>query len=310
MKTLVTGGAGFLGSRLAERLLGRGDEVLVLDDLSAGKRENLEACAESGSFRLVETDLLEDGIGRHFRGIDAVFHLAANPDVRAGETDPETHLRQNTLVTHRVLEAARKQGVKRFVFASTSAVYGNARKVPTPEDCMGLPVSLYGASKLACESLVSAYSGTFGVEGVILRLANIIGPRSGHGVIFDFIAKLRKDPKELEILGDGNQDKSYLHVDDCIEAFLKLTGKGGEPLKVFNVGSSDRMKVVGIARMIAGSMGLEPELRFTGGPVGWKGDVRLMQLDIGRSMAAGWKPTMGSREAVERTVKGILAGER
>jgi UDP-glucose 4-epimerase len=309
MKCVVTGGAGFIGSHLVDALLARGNEVTVVDNLSGGKREFLEPHEGDRRFRFVEEDLSAEGfVCKDFKGADTVFHLAANPDVRTGATDTKTPIRQNVMSTYNVLESMRLNGVSRIAFTSTSTIYGEAKVVPTPEDYGPLlPISLYGASKLSCEALISSYCHTFGMTSWIYRFANIVGDRGTHGVIFDFIKKLRADPEKLTILGDGRQSKSYLHISDCVEAMLFVVENAREQVNVYNIGSDDRFDVTGIARVVAGEMGLKDvAFEYTGGDRGWKGDVPFMALSIGKIKALGWKPTHDSEESVRLCVKQLL----
>src|SRR5208337_869504 len=240
---LVTGGAGFIGSHLTEELLKEGHRVAVLDNFSNGKTENLRHLRGNPQLTVVKEDLKRPKkLGQLVGASDTIFHLAANPEVRLGETHPKTHFEENILATFDLLEAVRRSGKpKTLIFASTSTVYGEAKKVPTPEDYGPLiPISTYGASKLACEALITSYAYTFNHRALILRLANTIGPRSNHGVIVDFIKKIRANPKELTILGDGKQEKSYLYIADCIEAIMHLTeifSKSTKTIGVFNIGS-------------------------------------------------------------------------
>ena len=307
---LVTGGAGFIGSHLTEELLKEGHIVAILDNFSNGKTENLQHLRGNPSFTLVKEDLKKPKrLEQLIRQSDTIFHLAANPEVKLGETDPKTHFEENILATFNLLEAVRKTGKpKTLVFASTSTVYGEAKQVPTPEDYGPLiPISTYGASKLACEALITSYAHTFNHRALILRLANIIGPRSNHGVIVDFIKKIRANPNELTILGDGKQEKSYLYISDCIEAIIHLTetfSKSTEKTDVFNVGSNDRVTVIQIAKIVAQEMNTRHiKYRFTGGVDGgrgWKGDVKTMQLSINKLEKTGWRPAYTSRQAVKR----------
>jgi UDP-glucose 4-epimerase len=309
MKCVVTGGAGFIGSHLVDALLAAGNEVTVVDNLSGGKREFLQPHEGNRRFRFVEADLSAEGfICEDFKGADTVFHLAANPDVRTGATDTKTPIRQNIMTTYNVLESMRLNGVSRIAFTSTSTIYGEATVVPTPEDYGPLlPISLYGASKLSCEALISSYCHTFGMKAWIYRFANIVGDRGTHGVIFDFIRKLRTDPEKLTILGDGRQSKSYLHISDCVEAMLFVVENAREQVNVYNIGSDDRFDVTGIARVVAGEMGLKDvAFEYTGGDRGWKGDVPFMALSIGKIKALGWKPAHDSEASVRLCVKQLL----
>jgi UDP-glucose 4-epimerase len=313
---LVTGGAGFLGSHLTEELLKKSQRVIVLDNFSNGKMENIQHLLNNVSLKLLREDLkrpkkLEQAVST----CDTIFHLAANPEVRVGETDPETHFEENILATFNLLEAIRKQGKpKTLVFTSTSTVYGEARQVPTREDYAPLiPISTYGASKLACEALIASYAHTFNHRALILRLANVIGSRSNHGVIVDFIKKIRVNPRELVILGDGNQEKSYMHISDCIGAITHLTEtfeKKGKKVDVFNVGSSDRITVKEIAKTVSKEMHASSiEYRFTGGVEGgrgWKGDVKTMQLSIDKLVKTGWKPNYLSGQAVKLATVALI----
>ena len=309
MKCVVTGGAGFIGSHLVDVLMASGNEVTVVDNLSGGKREFLQPHEGNRRFRFVETDLSREGfVCEDFKGADMVFHLAANPDVRTGATDTKTPIRQNVMATYNVLESMRLNGVSRIAFTSTSTIYGEATVVPTPEDYGPLlPISLYGASKLSCEALISSYCHTFGMTSWIYRFANIVGDRGTHGVIFDFIKKLRADPEKLTILGDGRQSKSYLHISDCVEAMLFVVKNAREQVNVYNIGSDDRFDVTGIARVVAEEMGLKDvAFEYTGGDRGWKGDVPFMALSIGKIKGLGWKPTHGSEASVRLCVKQLL----
>ncbi len=243
-----------------------------------------------------------------------VYHLAANPEVRASRASPEDHFRQNVEATYRLLEAVRRVGgVELFVFASSSTVYGEADVVPTPENYGPLmPISHYGASKLAAEALVSAYASMYGFRAVIFRLANIVGPRSGHGVVYDFVEKLRADQGKLEVLGDGSQSKSYLYVDDCVRGMVMGAEEARDRVEVFNLGSDDRVSVMEIAGIVIEEMGVEGcEVRLTGGVDGgrgWAGDVKVMQLDSSRLRSLGWRPALSGLEAVRETARALVRG--
>ena len=315
MKVLVTGGAGFIGSHLVDFLIDGGGEVCVIDDLSAGSLDNLRRWESDPRLSFVKGDLLdpETVIGA-LGGCDVVHHLAANPEVRASRASPEDHFRQNVEATYRLLEAVRRVGgVELFVFASSSTVYGEADMVPTPEDYGPLkPISHYGASKLAAEALVSAYASMYGFRAVIFRLANIIGPRSKHGVVYDFVEKLRADPGKLEVLGDGSQSKSYLYVDDCVRGMVMGAEEARDRVEVFNLGSDDRVSVMEIAGIVIEEMGVEGcEVRLTGGVDGgrgWAGDVKVMQLDSSRLRSLGWRPALSGLEAVRETARALVRG--
>jgi UDP-glucose 4-epimerase len=311
---LITGGAGFIGSHLTEHLLKMKQKIRILDNLSAGDLANLSVCLQSRNLELLDVDLLsrhklEDAV----KNCEIIFHLAANPEVKTGSTNPETHYQQNIVATFNLLEALRKAGdIKTLVFASSSTVYGEATKIPTPENYTPLkPISIYGATKLACEALITAYAYTYGFKTVIYRLANIVGSRNKHGVIHDFIQKLRKNPEELEILGDGTQTKSYLHISDCIEAMLMGIEKSKNQVEIYNVGSEDQITTTQIAKIIIKQLGLKNvKLNYTGGVNGgrgWKGDVKNMLLDINKLKTLGWKPKLSSRGAVKRATTELIA---
>ncbi|USH00415.1 SDR family NAD(P)-dependent oxidoreductase [Thermococcus argininiproducens] len=317
MKILVTGGAGFIGSHLVDRLMEEGYEVRVLDDLSAGSLENLKKWINHERFEFMQGDMRDlEILKKAVDGVDAVFHLAANPEVRIGSQSPQLLYETNVLITYNLLEAMRERRIKLLAFTSSSTVYGEAKRIPTPEDYGPLePISVYGGAKLAAEALISGYAHTFDIKAVVFRLANIIGKRSNHGVIYDFINKLKANPDRLEILGDGTQRKSYLHVSDTIEAMLYLFKEFLKEDKIYdayNIGSEDWITVTEIAEIVSREMGLSPEFYFTGGVDGgrgWKGDVKIMLLSIEKAKAKGWKPKMNSREAVEKTVRELLGKE-
>jgi UDP-glucose 4-epimerase len=307
---LVTGGAGFIGSHLVEALLAE-NEVTVFDNFSSGKREFIAPHLNNSRFRLQEADLIDTiALEKALNGVDNVFHLAANPDVKLGAENTRVHLEQNVLATYNLLEAMRKCGVKKIAFTSTSTVYGEATEVPTPENYGPLlPISLYGASKLACEALISSYCHTFEMQSWIYRFANIVGERGTHGVLVDFMRKLRENPRELEILGSGQQKKSYLEVKDCVRAMQHCVQHSDEQINVFNIGSEDSVDVTKIADIVARQMGLaDVRYRYTGGVDGrgWKGDVKVMLLSIEKIKKLGWKPQGGSVRAIETAVKALL----
>ncbi|MCK4928495.1 MAG: SDR family NAD(P)-dependent oxidoreductase [Methanosarcinales archaeon] len=308
---LVTGGAGFIGSHVVDRLL-QHNRVTVFDNLSSGTMAYIEHHMDSADFTFIEGDLMDpDAISRALDGIDMVFHLAANPDVRLGAEDTKVHLEQNVLTTYNLIEAMRTAAASEIVFTSTSTVYGLASVLPTPEDYGPLvPISLYGASKLACEALTSSYCHTFDMKAWLYRFANIVGDRGSHGVLVDFINKLRVDPFALEILGSGKQKKSYLDVVDCVDAMVYGVEHSDEQVNIFNIGSEDTIDVVGIADIVTGKMGYsDVEYRFTGGVHGgggWKGDVPAMLLDVEKIKALGWKPPHNSHQSIEMAVDSLL----
>jgi len=308
-RIIVTGGAGFIGSHLIDRLLLRGDEVIVIDNLSSGKMDFLKEHVENPDFEFIRLDLLDrEQLKITVKDADAVFHLAANPDVRLGVSDTRVHLEQNIIATYNLLEAMRINKIKNILFTSTSTVYGEAAIIPTPEEYGPLvPISLYGASKLACEALITSYCSTFDMNSWLFRFANIVGPRGTHGIIFDFINKLTKNPGSLEILGDGKQRKSYLHVYDCVEAILFAMENSTEMVNIFNIGSEDTINATEIGEIIVKEMGLQDvEFNYTGGSRGWKGDVPRMMLSIDRIRSLGWKPVYNSEKSVRDAARSLL----
>ncbi|MDD1686607.1 NAD-dependent epimerase/dehydratase family protein [Methanoregula sp.] len=311
MFDVVTGGAGFIGSHVVDALVARGDSVVVIDSLVAGHEETIAGHIRSGKARLVKADLLGDGWQDSLKGADRVYHLAADPDVRQSAMTPDPTFRNNIVATYRVLKAMRAHAVPELVFTSTSTVYGNATVIPTPETYAPFePVSVYGASKLACEALISAYCHSFEMRSWQFRFANIIGSRSGHGVITDFIRKLKENPGELEILGNGKQTKSYLEVHECIRAVEFVIAHTKQPVNTFNIGSEDWIDVVAIADIVTEAMGLKKvTYRFTGGELGWVGDVPKMQLSIGKLKGLGWNPERGSRESVRIAAQAAVQGQ-
>jgi len=310
---LVTGGAGFIGSHLVDALMMSGARVRVIDNLSGGTLDNIKRWIGEDSFEFIKGDLLND---RDLRGVingcEVIFHLAANPEVKLGFSSPHIHFEQNVVATYRLLERLRNsETLDLLIFTSSSTVYGDAEEIPTSEDYGPLkPISVYGAAKLASEALISSFAHNFGFRAVICRLANIVGPRSRHGVIYDFIMKLQKNPRELEILGDGTQKKSYLYVDDFISALPIIMKNISSEVEVFNVGSEDWVDVKRIAEIIVEEMNLgDVVFRFTGGVNGgrgWKGDVKYMLLSVEKLKRLGWKPRFNSAEAVRKTARELI----
>jgi UDP-glucose 4-epimerase len=310
-RALVTGGAGFIGSHLVDRLLEVGCSVTVCDNLSTGQVDFLDSAQSWPTFRLIRQDLLNvDALGQAMDGHDIVFHLAANADVRFGTQHPRRDLEQNTIGTHNVLEAMRQNGVQRIVFASTGSVYGEPDVFPTPETCpFPVQTSLYGASKLAAEGLISAYSSGFGLSAVILRFVSILGERYTHGHVFDFFRKLRANPRSIEVLGNGRQRKSYLYVQDCVDAILTATLAADGDVKIFNLGSDEYCTVDDSLGWICEELNVTPTRHYTGGERGWAGDSPFILLDCSRIRELGWRPSVCIREAVTRTLQYLKSNE-
>jgi UDP-glucose 4-epimerase len=310
---LVTGGAGFIGSHLVDALVARGDEVVILDNLSTGSASFISHHRGNRRVRFVRGDCMKAAdMAKALRGVDEVWHMAADPDVREGAKRPWSNFRDGAVLTFRVLDAMRRADVKRFVYASSSTVYGEATKIPTPEEYGPLmPISPYGASKLSGESIISAFVGTFGFQGWIYRFGNVVGPRSTHGVTFDFFHRLRKDPRRLTILGDGRQSKSYLSSSDCVAGMMLGVDRSKHPLNIFNLATDGATNVRAIADIVCKTMGLTGvQYEFTGGDRGWKGDVPVMRLAIDRIQALGWVPKHTSDEALRLCARAILDEER
>jgi Nucleoside-diphosphate-sugar epimerases len=311
MKAFITGGAGFIGSHLVDRLIGSG-KVTVYDNLSSGRKEFIQQHLSKNNFQFVQADLLDIAtLNKAIANHDIVFHLAANPDVRAGIANTNLDLQQGALATYNVLETMRVNKISKIVFASSSTVYGEAGTKRVNEDYGPLlPISLYGASKLACEGLISAFCHLFDMRAWIFRFANVVGSRSSHGVIFDFINKLRQNPGELEILGDGSQEKPYLYVDDCIDGILSGLEHSQQRVNILNLGTDSSTNVTAIASMLVEAMGLSGvKFKYTGGNRGWRGDVPQVRYDITRMKNMGWKPRYSSDEAVRQAIKDIAVNE-
>jgi UDP-glucose 4-epimerase len=304
-RALITGGAGFIGSNLADRLVAEGVETVVYDNFSTGRRRFLGSLLASRLATVVTGDVLDsDRLRSAVAGCDVVFHLAANADVRFGLDHPDRDLQQNTIATFTVLEAMRAEGVRRIVFSSTGSVYGEPDVFPTPEDCpFPRQTSLYGASKLAGEGLIQAYCEGFGFSGVITRFVSIMGERYTHGHLFDFYRALRVDPTRLRVLGDGKQRKSYLYIGDCVEALIMLAERQIDPgVGIFNLGTDEVTTVDQSVKTVSEHLGVEPEVSHVGGERGWIGDSPLIHLDCSRLRALGWAPQLTIREAIDRTL--------
>jgi len=298
-RVLVTGGDGFVGSHVADRLLAEGAEVTVLDDFSTGWRQFVPAAA-----RLMEGDLLDGAaVVRAVEGCDFVFHLAANADIKDNLLEPRKCIEQNVVATQNLLEAMRAAGVREVAFASTGSVYGDAEVVPTPEDApFPVQTSLYATSKLAAEGLLTSYALGYGFRTWIFRFVPLLGPRYTHGHVIDFWRRLRRDPTRLEVLGDGRQKKSYLHVADCVSGMWWAIARAREPINVLNLGHQEWIEVDESIAIIVASLGVKPRIVHSGGDRGWVGDSPRILLDTARLRALGWAPTRSIRESIVETL--------
>jgi UDP-glucose 4-epimerase len=306
----VTGGAGFIGSHLVARLLAdNNSRVTIYDNLVSGRRENIAPNLGNGNLKFIEADLLEyPALVRAMKGHDIVWHLGANTDIPGGNRVTDLDLKNCTTATRNVLEAMRASGISRIIFSSTSCVYGDAPPVSLRETYGPLlPISLYGSGKLACEALISAYSHLFHIQALMFRFGNVVGARMGHGVIYDFIQKLRKNPRELEILGDGRQEKPFFLVEDCIDGMLHAFRHADAEYDVYNLGSENFTTVTRIAEIVAGVMGLKNvKFRYTGGKRGWPGDVPVVHLNVDKVKALGWRAGRASDEAVRVAAQRLI----
>jgi UDP-glucose 4-epimerase len=309
MHAFISGGAGFIGSSVVDRLLGDGHTVVAYDNFSTGQRAFLDGASKHPKFTLVEGDTLDAAaLGRAMAGAEIVFHLAANADVRFGTEHPRKDLEQNIIATFNVLEAMRANGVKRIAFSSTGSVYGEAQVFPTPEDApFPVQTSLYGASKLAGEGLIAAYGTGFGFEGCIFRFVSILGERYTHGHVFDFYRGLRQDPTRLRVLGNGRQRKSYLYIGDCVDAMLIAMAKTRGTIEIYNLGTNEYCEVNDSIAWISERLGVSPRLDYTGGDRGWIGDNPFIFLDTAKITSLGWQPKLTIREGVLRTLEYLKA---
>jgi len=312
MKVFVTGCGGFIGSNLVDRLLRDGNIVIGFDNFSTGSERFLSQASSNSRFLLIRGDLLADTslLAESVRGCDVVFHLAANADVRFGAQHPRKDLEQNTIATFNVLEAMRVTNVRHIIFASTGSVYGEACTFPTPENAaFPLQTSLYGASKLAGEGLIAAYCEGFNFQSWIFRFVSILGERYTHGHVFDFYRQLKGDPTKLTVLGNGKQRKSYLFVQDCIDAMLLALRRSNDRVNIFNLGANDYCTVDNSIGWICQTLSVNPTLNYTGGDRGWVGDNPFIFLDTTKIRSVGWMPTVSIAEAVVKTVKFLRANE-
>jgi len=309
MKVFVTGGAGFIGSHLVDKLIQDGHTVTCFDNLSSGNKKFLSHLKDNDKLTFIEGDLLDiDLLKNLIKSREVVFHIAANPFVRLGEEQTRLDLEQGPIATYNLLEAMRVNNIKKIVFSSSSVVYAETPPIALPETYgPTLPISLYGAGKLGAEGLISAFCGTFDFQAWIYRFANVVGIRGTHGVIVDFIDKLNKNPNELEILGNGKQQKPYLHVYDVVEGIMHGFEKSNEKINLFNLGPDSNTTVTRIAEMVVEEMGLSNvEFKYTGGSRGWKGDVPRFQLDASKIKKLGWNEKYTSDEAVRKSIREIL----
>jgi UDP-glucose 4-epimerase len=311
MKIFISGGAGFIGSHLVNKLMADcRNSVTVYDNFTSGRMEFVKPHLKKHNFRLIKADLLDlKKLKRSLKGHDIIYHLASNPDISKSMSQPDLDLYQGIIATFNVIEAMRVNKVKKIVYVSGSGVYGDVGDKYTAESFGPLkPISMYGASKLSAEGLISSFCHMFDMQAWMFRLANIVGPRQTHGVIFDFIRKLRNDPKALPILGDGTQSKSYLHVSDCLAAIGYCLKSSHETVNIFNVATIDYVTVRDIARVVIDVMGLKAvKFLYTGGDRGWKGDVPVVRLDIKKITRLGWKPKYSSKMAVRRAAEENLS---
>ncbi|HLJ75316.1 MAG TPA: NAD-dependent epimerase/dehydratase family protein [Thermoanaerobaculia bacterium] len=314
MKIVVTGAGGFIATNLLPRLLGAAHEVHGIDNFFLGRRDFLARSQDSANFHFHEFDLLDrDRVVKVFRDVrpELVWHLAANSDIQFGTTYTDFDLKGGTLVTYNVLEAMRLTECKQLIFSSSGSIYGEPAQMPTPEEYGPiLPISLYAASKAACETLITAFANNYEIRSWIFRFGNIAGPFPTHGVIRDFILKLQKDPKRLQILGDGKQSKPYVHVEDCLDGMMFGHRHARDLVNLYNLAVPDATSVNEIAQWTIEEMGLDAtrvKLEYTGGSRGWPGDVPQVRLDTKKMTALGWRPSMSSAEAVRRSIRETVA---
>lgn len=305
MKTLVTGGAGFIGSHIVDKLIERGDEVIVYDNMSTGIEDFIKPHFENPKFKFIKGDILDlPKLKQAMQGVELVFHMAAHADVRSGFVDHKIDLEQNLLGTINVLEAMRENEVKKIAFASTSSVYGDATIIPTPESHPFLPTSLYGSSKASAETYIATFCEYYSITAYIFRFVSWVGERYTHGLVFDFLKKLEKDPSKLYILGDGTQKKSYLYVKDGVNAIFTIIDKAKEKINIFNLGNNEILTVTESAKEITDKAGYKNvEFEYEGGDKGWIGDNKYVLLDTEKLQRLGWKPSKTTRESLRITTR-------
>jgi UDP-glucose 4-epimerase len=309
MKILVTGGAGFIGSHLDDALIARGHQLTIVDNLVLGRKENIDHLIRNPKFRFIEADLLDVPKMRKIFAegkFEMVYHLAANSDIQKGGKDPMVDYNLTFNTTFNVLQLLKEFEIKKFFFASTSAIYGETYDVLNEDYGPLKPVSNYGAGKLASEAFISAFSSTYGIQTWITRFPNVVGERFTHGVIYDFIKKLRNNPEDLEVLGNGEQCKPYVYVKDLVEAILYVIDNASEKYNVYMIGSDSRTKVKEIAAMVIEEMGLNAKIRYTGGDRGWIGDVPEFRYDLTKINKLGWTAPHNSNESVRLAIQKAL----
>ncbi|MCC6588040.1 MAG: NAD-dependent epimerase/dehydratase family protein [Bryobacterales bacterium] len=309
MRIFITGAAGFIGSNLADHLLTVGHTVIGYDKLITGRMEFIDSALRNSNFKLIQADLLDfDTLREAMTGAEMVFHLAANADVRHGPEHTRLDMEQNTIATYNVLEAMRLNNVPAIAFSSTGSVYGEAAVIPTPETApFPIQTSLYGASKLAAEGLISAFSEAFGIRALIFRFVSILGPRYSHGHVFDFLKQLRSHPESLHILGNGKQRKSYLHVSDCVSAIMTAVERAPDRVSIYNLGTDEYCEVNDSVGWICQTIGVNPQRTYSGGDRGWIGDNPFIFLDCSAIRSLGWKPRYSIREGIVSTIEYLQA---
>ena len=306
-KILITGCAGFIGSNLVNFFLSKKYKVIGLDNLSTGKREFLKDAFQNKNFTFHKVDLLKKNIEKYFINVQTIFHLAANADVRFGLKHRDKDIKQNILVTHNILEAMIKHKVKKIAFSSTGSVYGESDQIPTKENCpFPIQTSLYGASKLSAESLISAYCEGYNIKSYIFRFVSILGEKYSHGHVYDFIKQLKRDKNKLKVLGDGNQRKSYLNIKDCLEAMHVAMKYYKSNINIINLGTDEYCTVKDSIKTICKIMRVKPKIKYKGGKRGWIGDNPFIYLDTSKIRATGWKPKFTIKDSIEITSNYLL----
>ncbi len=309
----ITGGAGFIGSHLVDRLMGEANQVTVYDNLVSGKKENIEHHLGEAGFQFTQADLLDfETLKQSMKGHDIIWHLGANTDIPTGNRVTDLDLNNCTVATRNVLEAMKQLGIGKLLFSSSACVYGDAPPIPLAETYGPLlPINLYGAGKLACEGIISSYCHLFGIHAWIFRFSNVVGARMGHGVIYDFIQKLVKNPQELEILGDGNQEKPFFLVEDCIDGMLCAFQRSNSQYDIYNLGCESFTNVTSIAEIVSEGMGLENvRFKYTGSRRGWPGDTPVVHFDVTKMKGLGWEARHTSDEAVRMAARRLIESQR